>query len=92
MNNYETIFITGDDITEEAKKAVLDKIQNYLNSNAEITKTDSLGLRKFAYEIRKYTQGYYFIIEFKANPEIIRELERIYRITDEIIKFIVVRK
>lgn len=92
MNNYETIFIMTDKITEEQRKVVIDKVQNYLNNNAEIIKAEDLGLRKLAYEVKKCTQGYYYIIEFKCKPEVISKLERIYRITDEIIKFIVTKK
>ncbi len=51
-----------------------------------------MGLRKLAYEIGKNKEGYYVVFEFEAKPELIVELERNYRITDEIIKFIVVRK
>lgn len=91
MNNYETIFIMADDVIEEQRKVVIDKVKSYLNDNAKITKTKDLGLRKLAYEVRNCTQGYYYIIEFKSNPDVIRDLEKIYRITDEIIKFITVR-
>lgn len=51
-----------------------------------------MGNRKLAYEIGKNTEGYYVVFDFTAKPELITELERNYRITDEIIKFIVVRK
>ncbi len=51
-----------------------------------------MGLRKLAYEIGKNKEGYYVVFEFEAKPELIVELERNYRINDEIIKFIVVRK
>lgn len=92
MNNYETIFIMKDDITEEQRNEVINKIKDYLNINGKITNTTNMGLRKFAYEIRKYKQGYYYVIEFDSEASAIAELERIYRITDEILKFIVVRK
>ena len=51
-----------------------------------------MGKRKLAYEVKKNKEGYYVIINFEAKPELITELERNYRITDEVIKFIVVRK
>ena len=51
-----------------------------------------MGKRKLAYEVKKNSEGYYVLINFEANPEFIAELERVYRITDGILKFIVVRK
>ena len=51
-----------------------------------------MGKRKLAYEIKKNSEGIYVLINFEANPTLIKELERVYRITDEVIKFIVVRK
>lgn len=92
MNKYETIFLVKNDITEEERNAVVDKIEKYLKENGNIIKSEALGLKKLAYEIRKYKEAYYYLLEFESAPETIIELERIYRITDEVLKFIVVRK
>lgn len=92
MNKYETIFIMKDDITEEQRNKIISKVENYLSENGEITKTDNKGLVKLAYEIKSYKQGYYYVINFIAVPESIRELERIYRITDDILKFITIKE
>lgn len=80
------------DLTEEQRNKVIDAIKNYLNENGKITNTEDLGQKKLAYEIRKYNEAYYYIIEFDAKPEKIMELERMYRINDNILKFIVVRQ
>ena len=77
---------------EEDRKNAIEKIKNYIEKNGEIKKTEDMGKRKLAYEVKKNKEGYYYIIEFTTNPENITELERIYRITDEILKFIVVRQ
>ena len=92
MKNYETIFIMKTDITQEQTNAVISKVEKYIRENATITKTINYGKRKLAYEIKKQEYGYYYLIEFTAEPEIIPELERIYRITDEILKFMTIRK
>jgi small subunit ribosomal protein S6 len=81
MNKYETIILLKNDLSNEQMKEILDKVQNYIINNGNITKIEDLGLKKLAYEIRKN----------KEAPENIYELERLYRITDEILKFIVVR-
>ena len=92
MNNYETIMILNDDITEEQKRNVISKIEEYITKNGKIIDSTSLGVKKLAYEVRKHSKGYYHIITFEADPQAIEELERIYRITEEVLKFIVVRK
>lgn len=92
MNNYETIILVKNDITEEEREKVVDMVKKYLNENGKITKIDDLGIRKLAYEVRQHKEAYYYLIEFESEPDIIAELERKYRITDEILKFIVVRK
>jgi len=91
MNKYETIIILSKQVSKEERNRVLEKIKNYIQENGEVTKNEDMGLKKFAYEIRKQKEGYYYLIEFMFIPDNIRELERIYRITDEILKFIVVK-
>lgn len=92
MNKYETIFIMKDDITEEQRNEIINKIVNYLNTNGKITEKNDLGLKRLAYEIRKHRQAYYYQIYFEAKSTVITELERLYRITDEILKFITIRQ
>lgn len=92
MNKYETIMIIDNDITDEQKRNAISKIEEYISKNGKITEAKSMGTRKLAYEIKKHTEGYYYIINFETDAEKIAELERIYRITDEILKFIVIKK
>ncbi len=92
MNKYETVLIMKENITEEIKNKVINKITDYLNTNGEVTKIEDKGLKKLAYQIKQNKKGYYYVIEFDAKPETIRELEQMYRISDEIIKFILLEK
>ncbi len=92
MNTYETVMILKNDISKEKKEAIFEKITKYISENGEIIETKDLGERKLAYEVNRYKNGYYFIIKFKSESRNISELERLYRITDEIIKFIVVKE
>ena len=92
MNTYETVMILKNDIIKEKKEAILEKITKCISENGEIIETKDLGERKLAYEVNSYKNGYYFIIKFKSESRNISELERLYRITDEIIKFIVVKE
>lgn len=91
MNKYETVIILSDKINEEKRNNIIEKIKKYIQDNGEIEKIENIGLRNLAYEIKKCKQGYYLCIYFKAESDKITELERIYRITDEIIKFITIR-
>ena len=92
MNKYETIFIINPTVEETGIKALIQKFSDLINNDGKVENVEEMGKRKLAYEIKKNKEGYYVVVNFEANPELIKELERVYRITDEVIKFIVVRK
>lgn len=92
MKKYETVIIIGGNTTEEERKTVINKVKDYISKNGILEETEELGLKRLAYEVKKQNQGYYYVINFELKSKDIYELERIYRITDEILKFIVVRK
>ena len=92
MNKYETIFIVNPEVAEEGIKALIQKFSDIINNDGKVLEVEEMGKRKLAYEIKKNKEGYYVVINFEANPGLIKELERVYRITDEVMKFIVVRK
>lgn len=92
MNKYESVIIMKPTYTEEQREKVINKIKDFITQNGEITKFEALGIKRLAYEVRKQKEGDYYIIEFSTESSVIAELERMYRITEEIIKFIVVRK
>lgn len=92
MNKYESVMILKSDLKETEIKKVIDKFADLIKSNGTIESIEELGKKKLCYEIRKNKEGYYVIYYFESEPQFIIELERRYRITDEILKFIVVRK
>ncbi len=92
MNKYESVIIMKPTLTEEQKEKVTNKIKDFITRNGKIIKFESLGIKKLAYEIRKQKEGDYYVIEFNAESASIAEMQRIYRITDEIMKFIVIRE
>ena len=92
IDKYESVVIINPNLEAESIKALIEKISNLINSNGTVNSVEELGKKRLAYEIKKQKEGFYVVINFEANPELIKELERIYRITDEVIKFIVVRK
>lgn len=92
MNTYETIMIINPTITEEENKNTIEKIEQLIKNNGEIKTKEEWGKRKLAYPIQKHQEGYYVLIEFTSNADFIDELIRVYNITDEIMKHIVVKK
>ncbi|MGN1310988.1 MAG: 30S ribosomal protein S6 [Clostridia bacterium] len=92
MNKYESVVIINPNLEAEAIKSLISKISDLINSNGTVNSVEELGKRKLAYEIKKLNEGYYVVLKFEAKPELITELERVYRITDEVIKFIVVKE
>lgn len=91
MNTYESVIIINDSLEEKQKEETINKIAKFVKENGKLNKIEPLGSKKLAYEIRGEKTGYYCIFYFSAEPSVISELERIYRITEEIIKFITVR-
>ena len=92
MNKYESVIIIKPGVDEEGLKALEDKFVGLINENGKAEEPTYMGLKKLAYEINKNREAHYVLINFEAKPEFIKELERVYRITDEVLKFIVVRK
>lgn len=92
MNKYESVIIINPNLEAEAIKTLIEKISNLINNNGKVESVEEIGKKRLAYEIKKNKEGYYVVFKFEAKPELIAELERIYRITDEVIKFIVVKE
>ena len=92
MNKYESIIIIKPAVDEEGLKALEDKFAGLINENGKVEEVVDMGKRKLAYEIDKNKEAFYMLFNFESKPEAIAELERVYRITDEVLKFIVVRK
>lgn len=92
MNKYESVIIINPSLEEEGIKNLIKKFSDLINTEGKVESVEEMGKRKLAYEVKKNKEGYYILINFEAKPTLITELERNYRITDEVIKFIVVRK
>lgn len=92
MNKYESIIIINPNCTEEALKALESKFTGLINENGKVESVENMGKKKLAYEIKKNKEGFYMLFNFEAKSELISELERNYRITDDVLKFIVIKK
>jgi len=92
INSYETIFIIDSTKTEEETVALVDKFKSLIEANGEIESVDEWGRRRLAYPINDLTEGYYVLVNFKAKPEFPLELERVFGITDGILRQITIKK
>ena len=92
MNKYESIIIVNPNVDEAGLKALEEKFTGLINEHGKVESVENMGKKRLAYEIKKNKEATYMLFNFEAEPDSIVELERVYRITDEVIKFIVVRK
>ena len=88
MNHYETVFILTPVLSEPQMKEAVEKFKTILvNEGCEILNEENWGLKKLAYPIEKKSTGFYVLIEFKANPDVIAKLETQYRRDERVIRF-----
>ena len=90
--SYETIFIVDSSLEEDAVKALVEKFTGLIAANGTVESVDEWGKRRFAYEINDKTEGYYVLVDFTADGDFPKELDRQYRITDGILRTIIIRK
>ena len=88
MNQYETVFILTPVLSDEQMKETVEKFKGVLTEKgAEIVNEETWGLKKMAYPIEKKSTGFYCLLEFKAEPEVIKTLETAYRRDEKVIRF-----
>ena len=92
MNKYESVVIINPNVEENSLKELIERFKTLINTDGNVEQVNELGKKKLAYEINKNKEGYYVVYDFEAKPSLIAELERNYRITDEVLKFIVIKK
>ncbi len=92
IHSYETIFIIDATLTDEAIEALKEKFTSLIAANGTVESIDDWGKRRLAYEINDRTEGYYTLVNFTSTPDFPKELDRQYKITDGILRTIIVRK
>lgn len=93
MKAYELLFFVAPSIDEELRTATMKRIENTIaESNGAIDNVEDWGKRKLAFEIDKLTDGDYTLIDFHAEPNSIAELDRVLRITDAVVRHMIVRR
>lgn len=93
VRDYETTFILRPDLEEETREALIERIKNIVtDNNGEIVEVDIWGDRKLAYEINDFRSGYYIVMNFKGEADLVNELERNFKIVDNVLRYLIVRK
>ncbi|OOB80023.1 MAG: 30S ribosomal protein S6 [Epulopiscium sp. Nele67-Bin002] len=93
MKNYELALVLVTSLGEEEKVTQLDKVKELVGRfGGEITNVDDWGKRKLAYEIDKQRDGFYYFIHFKADPSTPAEVESRLRITESVLRYLIIRQ
>ncbi|MDQ1298328.1 MAG: small subunit ribosomal protein [Campylobacterota bacterium] len=92
MRHYENLVIVKPTLTEEEIKNTLAIVEEFITSNGgEIIARDPMGMKKLAYPIEKNARGYFYVIYYKIAPSAISEIERRFRINEEILRFVTMK-
>lgn len=92
MNHYETVFILTPVLSDAQMKEAVEKFTKVLTDNgAAIVNEENWGLRKLAYPIEKKSTGFYTLVEFDAEPQVIKKLETAYRRDERVLRFLTFR-
>ena len=92
MINYEVMFIIDPALEDDAKEATIEAVKGIIAAEGEVGNTDVWGMRKLAYPIQKKSEGYYVVIEFKAEPTRPKELDRRLKISDNVMRHRIINK
>ena len=87
LNSYELMLILRHDAVDETRAAILDRINEIVSAdNGEMGKIDEWGKRRFAYEINHISEGFYTVVNFDAETDVVAELDRTLGISDDVIR------
>ena len=92
MNKYEIMFIVRPDMEEAEIKKTAEEVKKVLtDGNATIVEEKAMGQRELAYEINKFSTGYYYLFVVEANSTVVKEFDRVARINESILRHLVVK-
>ncbi|MEF2243879.1 MULTISPECIES: 30S ribosomal protein S6 [unclassified Paenibacillus] len=91
MRKYEVMYIIHPEVEQENVQALVEKFNGIISNGGEVTKTDVIGKRRLAYEINKLRDGYFVLVNFTATSEVVNELDRNMKISDSVIRSLIVR-
>jgi len=90
---YELLFILRPDLDEEAATALVERITGLItDKNGKLENVSRWGRRRLAYEVKDYKEGVYMLVHFQGDATLINEMDRVLKLADEILRFIIVRR
>ena len=93
MRDYETLYIINPTLEEDEIKNVVEKFKTLIQKNGgEVTDINEWGKRRLAYTVKNMNEGYYVLMRFKAEPAVVQDLERVFKITDEVIRYLITKQ
>ena len=92
MINYEVMFIIDAALEDAQKEATIETVKEIIAAEGEVSNVDIWGVRKLAYPIQKKNEGYYVVVEFKAPADLPKELDRRLKISDNVIRHMIINK
>ena len=92
MTNYELMFIIDPTLEDEKKEATVETVKGIIEADGTVGEVDVWGLRKLAYPIQKKNEGYYVVVTFQASPELPKELDRRLRISEVVMRHLIINK
>ena len=93
MRKYETIYILEAGLDAEATKELVEKFKGIVEAQGgQIESIDEWGKRRMAYPINDKREGYYVLMNYEANPETVQDLERIFKITNGLVRYLIINK
>jgi len=92
MRKYEAMVIFYPNFEEEKRVALLERFKGIIETGGTITSQDEWGMRKLAYLIDDLAEGYYVLINFESNPEVVKEFDRIAKISEGIMRHMIVKE
>lgn len=92
MRKYEVIFIFLPNLEEEKRVQLLDRFKGIIETDGTISNVDEWGIRKLAYLINDIGEGYYVLMNIETTPDVITELERVVKISDSVMRHMIIRE
>lgn len=92
MNEFESVIIINPGLDESKIDEIIENVNNKISENGKVKNIDKIGMKKLAYEVKGNKEGYFVLFYFKGELSIRNELEQLYKNTNEIIKFIIIKR
>ena len=92
MNRYEIMFIIAAALEDEKKEATIETVKEIINDGGEVINVNVMGMKRLAYPIQKKNDGYYVLVDFNAPADLPKELDRRLRISDNVIRHMIINK